>query len=426
MNTFEVERYSRELRLRIEEMPVGDPMGGTAYGEKLKSKGLGRIIGVVASVATMGAALPMMATGATLATQIAGGAMFAGGALTGIGTVTGNKKLTKMGGILSLAGGLGAMGSNMLTKAGVGGAFAPGSGSTALQKMGGSMMDSVNSIGGKIGLGDIYDPAKVSAATGAGEMAAEGAANQMQAPTMQLEGASQAAAQGVGEQAASAPMLELQSGDTLVSGLGAPAGEQAASAPMFELQNGDTLVGGLKAPAGAELGAGANSGGVLNNAMGLSAPPGSGISLTPPPVAEKGIVESAFEWMKDNAETTKVIAGAVERGATAMMGADEEEKLAALAAQYGAQAELLKTQQEVLEYRKNNMNKQVAMISADDPAREDRVKDAASKGIPVVFIPAIGAGGTGQSGGAWNAATANLAPQTPARPATFGQQPQQA
>lgn len=399
MNTFEVERYSRELRLRIEEMPVGDPMGGTAYGEKLKGKGLGMIVGVVASVVTMGAALPMMSS-AVLATQIAGGAMFAGGALTGIGTITGNKKLTKIGGVLSLAGGLGAMGSNMLSEAGVGGAFAPGSGSTALQKMAGGMMDSVNSIGGKIGLGNIYDPAKVSAATGAGEMAAEGAAGQVQAPTMQLEGAPQAAAQEAGKQAASAPMLELQSGDTLVSG--------------------------LKAPAGAELGAGANGGGILNKGMNLSAPAGSGISVTPPPVAEKGIVGRAFDWMKDNAETTKVVAGLVEKGATAMMGADEEEKLAALAAQYGAQAELLKTQQEVLEYRKNNMSKQVAMISADDPAREDRVKDAAAKGIPVVFIPSIGAGGTGQTGGAWNAATANMAPQTPARPATFGQQPQQA
>ena len=94
------------------DAPIGDPYSGPAFEEKLKSKGLGMVIGVVASVMTMGAAMPMLASG-VLASQIAGGAMMAGGVLTGVGTITGNKKLTKIGGVLSLAGGIGGAVFNM-------------------------------------------------------------------------------------------------------------------------------------------------------------------------------------------------------------------------------------------------------------------------------------------------------------------------
>lgn len=83
-----------------------------------KSKAFGMVLGIAASVATMGAAAPMMAAGGL--TSLAGGAMMAGGVMTGLGAVTGNAKLAKIGGILSLAGGLGAFatGANPLTGAG--------------------------------------------------------------------------------------------------------------------------------------------------------------------------------------------------------------------------------------------------------------------------------------------------------------------
>lgn len=93
------------------EMVVGNAHSGPAFGQYEKSKGIGMVLGVVASVATMGAATPLLLTGATLASQIAGGVMMAGGVLSGVGAVTGNKKLSKIGGVLSLAGGLGGLAS---------------------------------------------------------------------------------------------------------------------------------------------------------------------------------------------------------------------------------------------------------------------------------------------------------------------------
>jgi len=70
-----------------------------------KSKGLGMVIGIVAGVVTAGAGWGMYATATSLGGQLAGGAMMAGGAMSAVGAATGNKKLSKVGGILSLAGG---------------------------------------------------------------------------------------------------------------------------------------------------------------------------------------------------------------------------------------------------------------------------------------------------------------------------------
>lgn len=49
------------------------------------------------------------AAGATIGSMVAGGLMIAGGALTAIGAVTKNQKLMKIGGLVSLAGGIGGM-----------------------------------------------------------------------------------------------------------------------------------------------------------------------------------------------------------------------------------------------------------------------------------------------------------------------------
>lgn len=115
MHTFEQAQAMRYYRQRFSEMPVGDPMNGAAYGEYLKSKALGAVIGVVAAVAavwTGGATLAAYAGGSAtvgIGAAISAGAMVAGGVMSGVGIVTGNKKLTKIGGVLSLAGGLGAL-----------------------------------------------------------------------------------------------------------------------------------------------------------------------------------------------------------------------------------------------------------------------------------------------------------------------------
>lgn len=74
------------------------------------------IIGAIGSF-TAGAAIAT-AAGATLGAMVVGGAMMVGAAMTVVGTVTGNQKLAKWGGVLSIAGGIGALGlgaAGMLT-----------------------------------------------------------------------------------------------------------------------------------------------------------------------------------------------------------------------------------------------------------------------------------------------------------------------
>lgn len=408
--TFDEARYGSEMKVRLHDMAVtGDPLAGPAFGQFEKSKGLGMIIGIVASVVTMGAALPMLA-GAVLATQIAGGIMFAGGALSGIGAVTGNKKLQKIGGIMSLAGGVGAIASNAANAAGAGGAFASGSGSTAVQNMAGTMMESVNSIGGAVGYGNVYDPSKVGAAVTAGSDTGASSAID-QANISNLPAA---------DSAVSAPALETPSstlsGDT---NSGLINKNLATDAPTMQL--GDGGVAGMQKAAAAVPGGDAaipaatgGSDSVTSQAAGWNAL-GSAKS-------GGGILNNAGGWAKDNAELLKVGMSALEKGAAAAMTPDQQTMVDAAAAKYGAEASVLKTQQEIMAYQQSNMSKQVAMISADDPDLDNKVKNAAANKIPVVFIPAIGAGGIKQNGGAWNTGTANVA-QQPARQPTFGQQP---
>ena len=413
--TFDEARYGREVKARLHDMAVmGDPLSGPAFGQFEKSKGIGMIIGVIASVVTMGAALPMLAS-TVLATQIAGGIMFAGGALSGIGAVTGNKKLQKIGGVMSLAGGIGALASNAANAAGAGGAFASGSGSTAVQNMAGTMMESVNSVGGAVGFGDVYDKSAVGAASTAGKESAAvpGGIDQSNISNLPPADATAPVAGPLEPQASTLTggdgsglinkNLAADSTTLKLDGV-AEAGKTAAAVP-----GGDAAIPAAtpgadsvtsQAAANNWQAAGTSKGGILNNAT-------------------NGTVGS---WVKDNSELLKLSMSAVEKGATAAMQPDQQAYVDAIAAKYGAEASALKTQQEILAYQQNNMSKQVAMISADDPDIDNKVKNAAANKVPVVFIPAIGAGGIKQNGGAFNAASGNMA-QQPARQATFGQQP---
>lgn len=97
------------------EFPVGDPFGGPAYGEKEFKKLFKAALAVAAVVATGGAALAAGTfAGALTASSVFAGVAFAGSALSLVGTVTGNQKLVKIGGIASLAGGVGMLGTNIV------------------------------------------------------------------------------------------------------------------------------------------------------------------------------------------------------------------------------------------------------------------------------------------------------------------------
>ena len=79
------------------EHPVGDPFGGPPYGERNPP--------VAAAFAAVGAAVTVAETVVAVATLVS----YAGIGLTVVGAVTGNKSLMKVGGVMGLVGGVGAI-----------------------------------------------------------------------------------------------------------------------------------------------------------------------------------------------------------------------------------------------------------------------------------------------------------------------------
>lgn len=379
INTFELARYGTDLQRRMHDMPVGDPMSGAAYGEYLKSKALGMIIGVVASVVTMGAAAPLLAS-TVLATQIAGGVMMAGGVLSGVGAVTGNKKLMKIGGIMSLAGGIGGLASNALNAGGIGGAFASGSGSEAVSSMANSFMDSASSISGGI----LYGDRAAAAATQAGEMAVTSPVADSQAGILESSLAEPSAATG-GASGGELPVTEIKAN------------------PVVEVDATGTGVG--------------------KNNLALDQTPAAQQSAanTPPPATEKpGILSKAGGFLKDNAELMKVGAGFVKDAMAAGGDAAEAATNEALAKAkvYDAQASLLTTQNDQAKFNLANQNKKSVMLSADDPQLDAKMAQAQAEGAAIGIIPVIGAGGVKQTGQTAFSASAPTGQQV-VRQATF-------
>lgn len=119
-------------RLWDAEIPTGDPFGGAAFGEKNKKvvKSVVNVVkkvapialGIAATIATGGAFAAALAAGGGFA-ALAAGVAFAGSALSLTGTVTGNEKLTKIGSVLGLAGGVGMIGNNIANAAAGGAGF---------------------------------------------------------------------------------------------------------------------------------------------------------------------------------------------------------------------------------------------------------------------------------------------------------------
>ena len=386
MNTFESANQARMIKLAMNDHPYGDPFGGAPYGQFEKSKGLGMVLGVVTSVVSMGAALPMLAS-ASLATQLAGGAMMAGGVLNGVGTVTGNKKLMKVGGVLSLAGGIGAGVSSMT------GGLGMGAGSTGVQNMAGSMMESINDLGV-----NVFNPELVASATSAGQTAG----------TVGLAGDTAGLAANVvgGNSAPLGGEMAAQAAGTGATNTTTLAGVEAASAAkpgVLEQALAPNVVGGNSAP--------------LGNSV-VTPPP----SVTPPPAKDGS---GLFAWMEKNPNLTKIGGEMVKGFAESAMGTDQEAEMNALIDKYKADTRLINTQADYAAYTAANAKAQVAMISADDPQLDAKVQDAKAKGIPVAFIPSIGANFNAGQPKAWGAGTTSAGTtnaQTPARQGTFAPQ----
>ena len=346
ISALEIGYQHAQINARIHDMPIGDAFKGPAYGEYEKSKALGMVLGVVSSVFTMGAALPMLASTA-LATQIAGGVMLAGGVLTGVGAVTGNTKLMKTGGVLSLAGGIGNWALNATGTAG-----SLGTGSEALSKF-------ANNVGETFGMD--------FAAAGAGE-AASGAAVEAGAATAPEAGTIQLA-DGVMESAGLPP---VQEGGFLNSAMNAPAASGTGAAV-------DAAGAGAATTAFGKPIAQIN----LANSGGTAAAAGA-------PAAEQGFFNKSLSFIRENSELAKIGADAVKTFATTGFSPDQQGLLDAQTKQYGAQAELIENQNILLAWQNENRTKQVALISANDPAKDAKVAAATKAGHAVSIIPVVG------------------------------------
>lgn len=103
--TFQKTYLSRAItRAMALDHPVGDPLGGAAYGEMNDPVSAVVAIGTMAGTAT--AAAGVIAGTFTLAT-ISAGLAFAGAAMSLVGNISGDANLMKYGAITGLAGGLG-------------------------------------------------------------------------------------------------------------------------------------------------------------------------------------------------------------------------------------------------------------------------------------------------------------------------------
>lgn len=97
-------------RAMAADHPIGDPVGGAAYGER--NDPISAIVAISSMAGTYAAA------GTFAAMTVMQGLTFVGSALSLVGNVTGNKTLSKIGMIAGLAGGIGqfadyAMGTQM-------------------------------------------------------------------------------------------------------------------------------------------------------------------------------------------------------------------------------------------------------------------------------------------------------------------------
>jgi hypothetical protein len=174
------------------------------------------VVPLVAAFASGAAAVGTIAAATTTLGLVAGYASLAGAVLTGVGAITGKKDLMKVGGILSLAGGIGSLANSAMN----------GASSAAAQEAAGKAAD------------EAFKEAGDQALQEAMNNAAEGAAQDMAAATANDVAANGAlaAAQDAATNTAGNTLAQT-AGDTLTplaDGAGAAAG---AATPVQEAVN---------------------------------------------------------------------------------------------------------------------------------------------------------------------------------------------
>lgn len=338
MNYTTVRYMMTPRQMVLLDMPIDDPYGGPAYGHKEKSSGLGMVIGIVASVVTMGVGAAAWAAAQTIGGFLSAGAMMAGGAMSLIGTVTGNKKLSMIGGVLSLAGGIGASFSAPSTAGAEGGATSLMDEATkSVSNSFSSAWKSVVGDGAKTGVDAANAAVGETIGTGADTAIAGSGQPGIDLPSTTSSMAATPSAPAAGDLANTAPNLSLDQ----ASGANAALTQQPSAAS-------------------------------LSDVLPPSATPGAGV--TPPP-ADKGIIGGIMDYAKTPAGG-QVIGGLVS-GAANGYGQSE---------QAAAQQDFLDWKKELDNRAYTNAQGVVAMIDPNAPDAQQRIEYAKSKGIPISTV----------------------------------------
>lgn len=332
---------TQHANMVLAEHPVGDPFAGAAFGEMHKSKGLGMVIGVVSGLATAGAGWGMMAAGNGLTLgSLAGGAMFAGGISTALGSVSGNKKLTKIGGILSLGGGIGSLGADMIAGQALGSTASAGWSETMSQLEGafGSVMGTGGQTAatGTISQGGVSGTSGLTSGAGGQGMTGGILESSMSPSTSMVDGFSGAG--GTGLQAGSAAPA--------TTNIGLTGGSQ------YSLTGGSqySLAGGMSPAASTATQATGASKGTLGKVMDFAQTP-AGMNL----------------------------AGNMMQGMASGDAAQQE--LDFLQQKYG-------NDRADLERRLKNINFKYEVIDPNDPQAEAKRQAAKAAGVPTITLGA--------------------------------------
>ena len=325
--------------------PIGDPVGGAAYGERndpiSASVAISSMAGTYASAAAaLTAAGGVASFGSVIASMsLMQGLTLVGSALSLVGNVTGNKTLSKIGMIAGLAGGIGQF-AEFATKQTIGG--------------------TVGELGKKIGLNNV---------TGFSNVSMGGAESLSQSQAM---GASRALTTG-------APTGFRAGGGVSSSGTSVPnpSGYNYSSARAMANPTG-TAVSTAAAPAAD--GAAATGGAVATEV----APP----SFETLKDASKGVLR----FTKENPDAAAIIAKSVGGLADWMSGKTDAE-IAALKSQVGyADARAMQIQQEIEreKTRRARINEGYADVNTGLKVNTDASMQSASIAAPTVTLPGQG------------------------------------
>ena len=407
--------YKMSHAMMLDE-PVGYAFSGPPMQKKVivqsleKSQGIGMIIGVVAGVATMGIGLAAMAAAGGIAAMstlgaISAGAMVAGGAMSAVGAITGNKNLSKVGGILSLAGGIGSAVNNLAT-----------GGSSIFDA---SKTSSINSAGQTVAT----EATMGNFTEGLGKMS-----NSFGESFNKFTGLGATPTTGAEGAAATSATIDINAGGAY--GQSIPEGGQFGNSygmntPDTFAANGGVSTGGV---VGAETSANAGGAGILESKMSVAQAPSaaSNMSINDADVINKAVAGSqapattpatapaapsnSSSMMSNVNDAAKLLAGQQkpqqEQGLLSSVmnmstgsGALTSAAVKAVGDGFAGSAAETKAQQEfdmyqkkfdadqaVVEMKKQNMNSKFEYIDPNDPQAEQKKAAARAAGVIPIMM----------------------------------------